>query len=317
MKASMVFGMMSAVARTSASRISGKRLRPGWSFKFEAFARAMKKTESEVRKLDPAVQGAAWSERTVAHPILKKVRFEPAEGIDGEWVIPNDDDGKGRVILYLHGGWYSSNSPRNFREMMARLTTEAKTRAFLPDYRLAPQHPFPAAIDDTLAAWRWLREKHDDIVVAGDSAGGGLTAALILKLRDAGEPLPKRAAFICPWVDLSAESGSMIEHEPFDWSDRSEVFKRVKLYLGDRDPKTPLASPVYADLHGFPPSLVQIGGAEMLLDQAVAFADKLKRDGSPVTLEITPDMIHDWHMFAALFPEGRAAIARVAEFLRQ
>lgn len=311
----MVLGMLGAALRTSGARLRGKPLRPGWSFAFESFARALKATEREVRQLPPSEQGAAWLERSMAQPILKQVRFEPADSLPAEWVIPNDADPKAPVLLYLHGGWYSSASPRNYRELMARVTTQARVRALVVDYRLAPEHPFPAAIEDTLAAYRWLRKDMPRIAVAGDSAGAGLTAALLIELREAGEPMPDCAAFVCPWVDLAASGGSLSAHEPFDWSDRDEVAKRVKLYLGERDPRTPLASPVHADLRGFPPSLVQIGGAEMLLDQAVAFAERMRQHGSPVTLEITPDMIHDWHMFAALFPEGRAAIARLAAFI--
>lgn len=311
----MVLGMLDAAVRTGAARLRGKPLRPGWSFGFETFARSLKRAERQVRQLPPSEQGAAWLERSVAQPILGRVRFEPADSIAAEWVIPNDDGPESPVLLYLHGGWYSSASPRNYRELMARLTTAARVRALVVDYRLAPEHPFPAAIEDTLAAYRWLRAKTDWVAVAGDSAGAGLTAALLITLRDANEPMPACAAFVCPWVDLAASGGSLIANEPFDWSDPGEISKRVKLYLGDRDPRTPLASPLHADLRGFPPSLVQVGGAEMLLDQAVAFAERMQRDGAPVTLEIAPDMIHDWHLFAALFPEGKAAIRRLAAFI--
>ena len=315
-------GLLTSAARVAGRRLSGRGLRPGWSFRFETFADALKRAEREVRKLPPSAQGEAWEMRAFPNPVLNRVRFEAttAGGVPAEWTIPKDDDGSSPVLLYLHGGWYSSGSPRNYRELLARATLAASVRALAIDYRLAPAHPFPAAIDDTVAAWRWLVGTGiapTRIAVAGDSAGGGLAVALLTSLRDGGEPLPACAALLCPWVDLSASGGSLVDNARFDWSDPEAIAGRARLYLGDRDPTLPLASPVFANLRGLCPLLVQAGGAEMLLDQAARLAARAQEAGTSVTLQVAPEMIHDWQLFAALFPEGREAIVELARFLRR
>jgi epsilon-lactone hydrolase len=223
-------------------------------------------------------------------------------------------------VLHLHGGWFSSCSPRNFREPLARIVTATgRLRVLSVDYRLAPQHPFPAQIEDALAAWRWLlaSERPSRVVVVGESAGGGLTAALMLRLRDEGLPMPAGAALLSPWVDLSARGGSLESNADCDWFDPEEIPARARLYLGDRDPTSPLASPLLADLRGLPPLLVQVGDAEMLRDQGVRFAEKARAAGVPVTLDLLPDMIHNAHVLAPVSPVARAAIERIAAFIRE
>ncbi len=320
-KLELVGGLARSAARVGMRRLTGRRLRPGWSFGFETLVDAFRRSGREIRRLPPEAQGAAWEQRMMPHPVLRQVRFETASagGVAAEWVVPTAGHDATAVLLYLHGGWYSSASPRNYRELLARVTTAAGVRALALDYRLAPAHPFPAALDDARAAWRWLMANGGSpsrTVVAGDSAGGGLSAALLVALRDAGEPLPAGAALLSPWVDLSDRGGSIVGNAPFDWIDPAELDERVRFYVGDGDAKPPLVSPGFAELGGLPPLLVQVGSAELLLDQGRRFAERARAAGVEVTLEVAPDMIHDWHLFAAFVPQARAAIASLAAFVR-
>jgi acetyl esterase/lipase len=226
-----------------------------------------------------------------------------------------------RVIYYLHGGGYVLGSINTHREMVSRLSRAASARVLILDYRLAPENPFPAAVDDSTAAYRWLLSVGVDparLVIAGDSAGGGLTVATLVALRDAGESLPRAGICLSPWVDLECVGECMVtkaERDPVLTRDISLML--AKAYLGDTDPRTPLASPIYADLTGLPPLLIQIGTAEVLFDDATRLADRARAAGVDVILEPWDDMIHVWHMFAAILPEGQQAIDRIGEFIRQ
>jgi acetyl esterase/lipase len=316
-------GLAVSSARVVPKRVRRGPLHPEWTLGFEIFADALRRNTFRINKVPPSEQGREWEKVSPPHPIVKRVRFEEtsAGGVPAEWVLPREGANDGApVVLHLHGGWYSSASPRNFHEWLARLVVATgNVRLLSLDYRLAPEHPFPVAIDDALAAWRWLQAsgvKPSRTVIVGESAGGGLAAALMLRLREAKEPLPAAAALLSPWVDLSARGGSLETNASFDWCEPEDVANRVRYYLGDRDPTTPLASPALADLRGLPPLLVQAGGAEMLLDQGVRFAEKARDAGVPVTLDVIPGMIHVGHLFAIVSPVARAAIDRVAAFIR-
>jgi len=318
---SVLSGLAVSGARVVPRRLRRGPLHPGWTLTFEIFADALKTSAVRINKVPPSEQGREWARVSPPHPIVKRVRFEEtsAGGVPAEWVLPRDGAEGAPVVLHLHGGWYSSASPRNFHEWLARLVLAVGSARLLSlDYRLAPEHPFPAAIDDALAAWRWLLAsgvKPSRTVIVGESAGGGLAAALMLRLRDAKEPLPAAAALLSPWVDLSARGGSLETNAPFDWCEPEDVPNRVRYYLGDRDPTTLLASPALADLRGLPPLLVQAGGAEMLLDQGVRFAEKARNAGVPVTLDVVPGMIHVGHLLATVSSDARAAIDRIAVFI--
>jgi acetyl esterase/lipase len=250
------------------------------------------------------------------------VRCDPVDagGVPAEWITTPDVVAE-RVIYYLHGGGYVMGSINTHREMVSRLSRAASARVLIINYRLAPENPFPAAVDDSLAAYRWLLSVGVDparLVIAGDSAGGGLTVTTLISLRDAGESLPRAGICLSPWVDLECLGECMVtraERDPILTRDISLML--AKAYLGDTDPRTPLVSPLYADLTGLPPLLIQVGTAEVLFDDATRLADHARAAGVDVILEPWDDMIHVWHMFAAILPEGQQAIDRIGEFIHQ
>ena len=250
------------------------------------------------------------------------VHCEPVDagGVPAEWITTPGAVSE-RVIYYLHGGGYVIGSINTHREMVSRLSRAASARVLIIDYRLAPENPFPAALDDSLAAYRWLLSGGVDparLVIAGESAGGGLTVATLVALRDAGEPLPCAGICLSPWVDLESLGESMVtraETDPLVNRDGGLIW--AKAYLGNTDPRTPLASPLHADLTGLPPLLIQVGTAEILFDDARRLADCARAAAVDVTLEPWDDMIHMWHFFAAMLPEGQQAIDRIGQFIRQ
>ena len=244
-----------------------------------------------------------------------------AGGVPAAWVEAPGADA-GRVMLYLHGGGYVIGSIDTHRELAGRLSQASAARVLILDYRLAPEHPYPAAVEDAAAAYRWLLAdggaEPARTVIAGDSAGGGLTVAAMLALRDAGDPLPAAGVCLSPWVDMEGIGASMTAKADVDPMVRREGLVRMAgLYLNGADPRTPLAAPLYADLSGLPPLLIHVGTAETLLDDATRLAERAQAAGADVTLESWNDMIHVWHIFAPLLPEGQQAVERVGDYVRQ
>jgi monoterpene epsilon-lactone hydrolase len=258
----------------------------------------------------------------IAQPVPDDVRLESVEasGVPAQWIIPPNADQE-RVIYYLHGGGYTIGSINTHRAMVAAIARSAEARALALDYRLAPEHPFPAAVEDATAGYRWLlaqgaRPAH--IVIAGDSAGGGLTLATLVALRDAGDPLPAAGVCLSPWVDLEGLGDSMTSKADADPIVQKEPMLRMAAaYLGGADPRTPLAAPLYAGLQGLPPLLIQVGTSETLLDDSNRIAERARAAGVDVTLEPWEEMIHVWQLFAGMVPEGREAIDRIGAFIRQ
>ncbi|HEY1259537.1 MAG TPA: alpha/beta hydrolase [Stellaceae bacterium] len=249
------------------------------------------------------------------------VRIAPADanGVAAEWTATPQAD-PARVILYLHGGGYVSGSIASHRHMVAEAGREAGARTLALAYRLAPEHPFPAALDDALAGYRHLLAQGIEarhIAVAGDSAGGGLTVALLVSLRDAGLPLPACAWCISPWVDLEMRGASMTTKADIDpLIQKPYLSELAAAYLGGADPRSPLAAPIHAELGGLPPLLIQVGSAETLLDDAVALAGRAGAANVMVRLEIWPDMIHAWPLFHPRLAAGRRALKAAGVFLR-
>jgi len=243
-----------------------------------------------------------------------------AAGRPAEWIAAPGAD-PSRAVLYLHGGGYVIGSLNTHRELAGRLSRASGARVLLLDYRLAPEHPFPAAVEDAAAAWRWLITQGvaaRRAAVAGDSAGGGLTLATLLRLRDTGAPLPAAGVCLSPWVDLEATGASMQSRSAVDpIVQREPLLQMAQLYLGGASARDPLASPLYASLRGLPPLLVQVGEAETLLDDATRLSERARAAGVEVTLEVWPEMIHVWHLFAPLLPEGAKAVDGVGAFMRE
>ena len=249
----------------------------------------------------------------------KGMQYQPVDAnrVPAGWFIP-DQTAEG-VILYLHGGAYALGSVNAHREFLARLTKVIGKRILAIDYRLAPEHPHPAALEDAVAAYRWLLEQGiapAQIIIAGDSAGGGLTLAALLAVRDEGQPLPAGAVCISPWVDLALAGDSMQEKADVELVlDRDSLAMFAALYAGDEPLTNPLISPLYADLAGLPPLLIQAGTDEILLDDATRFAQKAEAAGVEVKLSVWQGMFHVFHMFP-FFAETAEAVAQIAEFVQ-
>ena len=243
-----------------------------------------------------------------------------AGGVTAEWVTA-EGASDSRVVLYLHGGGYIIGSPRTHRALMAKLSQDAGARVLGLDYRLAPEHPFPAPVEDAVAAYHWLLNEGYDpgrIAVAGDSAGGGLAVAALVQSRYLGLPMPAAAVCISPWVDMEGLGESMETRAKADpMVGKENLMISAKTYLGGSDPKAPLAAPLYADLRGLPAILIQVGDAEVLLDDSTRLAGVAREAGVEVQMHVWDDMIHVWHLFAPILPEGQQAISQAGEFIKK
>ncbi len=250
------------------------------------------------------------------------VRIETIPALKGEWIEPKaaNHPARRRCILYFHGGAYIAMSAKNYRSITSRLAVGSEACLFALDYRRAPEHPFPAALDDAIGAYRALvaaGTPTDRLVVAGDSAGGGLALALLVALRDAGDRLPAAAVLFSPWTDLAATGESVIRNSESDaMFFGSWIVPVARHYLGATPATNPLASPVYADLTGLPPFLIQVSDTEVLLDDSRRVAETAARAGVEATLRIWPGLPHVWQFFAPFLPEARAALREAAAFVR-
>ncbi len=273
----------------------------------------------EVKKLPIAERRLADDKNASNFPTPEGTEIEAVttEKFKGEWVR-TPDVRSDAALLYLHGGAYVFCSPLTHRHLVASLSAATNLPAFAVDYRLAPEAPFPAAVDDTFAAYHWLIEQGfspDKIVVAGDSAGGGLTLALMISLRDAGLPLPAAGVLICPWVDLTL-SGESYSSTPEAVGTRERLVNLVQLYLNGADIKNPLASPLFANLRGLPPLLIHGGTADPFFSDSISLEPAAKAAGVEATLEVWEDMVHIWHFFYPMLSEGQAAIQKIGEFVK-
>jgi monoterpene epsilon-lactone hydrolase len=259
------------------------------------------------------------AERVFPTPADVKVETVTAPERPAEWLRPPGIR-TDAAVLYLHGGGYVIGSPRSHRHLAAAIARAGGTAALLLDYRLAPEHPFPAALEDAVAAYEWLLARGiapERIVVAGDSAGGGLTVATLLALRDRQLPRPGAGVCISPWVDLTCSGATYVTKAAVDpIVARESVTMMAQAYAGAGDPKGSLLSPLYADLRGLPPLLVQVGSDEVLLDDALGLGERARAAGVDVTVREWPAMIHVWHWFLPMLAEAERAIEGIGTFVR-
>jgi acetyl esterase/lipase len=265
------------------------------------------------RRLDEI--GATW-------PVASDVTLTTVDidGIPAEWSsVPGSDNS--RVLMFFHGGGYCSGSIVSHRRMVSEAGREAGARTLAVGYRLAPEHPFPAALDDALAAWQFLRRQGiapAHLAVGGDSAGGGLTLALTMRLRERNEPLPACLWLVSPWTDLTMSGSTLVSKDAVDpLIHKGYLGELADAYLhGVIDRKDPRVSPLFGDLSALPPTLIQVGSDETLLDDAVRLAAAAGAAAAAVTLEIWPHMIHAWHLWNARLEAGRRALGSAGRFMR-
>ena len=259
--------------------------------------------------------------RAKAFPLPSDVSVQPvvANGVRAEWTSTPDAD-PSSAILYLHGGGYVICSLESHRHLVAEIGRASGTRTLAIDYRLAPEHPFPAPVEDTVAAYRYLLASGltpNRIALAGDSAGGGLVIGSLLAIREAGLPLPGCGWCISPWVDMEALGELFTDRAEADPTvQRDTIRMMAQWYLGGGDPRHPHAAPIYGDLRGLPALLIQVGAAETLLDDSMALARKAGAADVLVDLQIWPEMIHIWHIYFPMLSAGRRAIASGGTFVR-
>ena len=253
-----------------------------------------------------------WRSRELLLPPMRGEWIEP----DTDWAADPTD---GRTILYLHGGGYFFYSPQSHRPITYALAKGASARLFALDYRLAPEHRFPAALDDAVACYRRLMMDGvapRKLVIAGDSAGGGLALATLVYLRDHGDPLPAGAVLFSPWTDLAATGATLVTNNGADpMFIGPDLGKAAAHYLGTMPGTNPLASPVYANLKDLPPLFVQASTIEVLLDDSIRVVDKARHEGVVVLFKVWPDLPHVWHLFSPLLPEARAALREASAFI--
>lgn len=298
--------------------------RPTWDVSFETLAELFRESSRRVIRLPLEAQRRSTGAVVLAlpsSPLYKETTFERVEagGVAAEWVRREDAAG-GPVVLYFHGGGYGLGSVETHRDLVSRICRACSASGLSLEYRLAPEHRFPAQLHDATNAYRWLLEQGvppSRIVVAGDSAGGALALSCLVRLRDSGIPLPAAGVCMSPWVDLEALGASVDANERYDYISRRALEQYRKRFIGDGDPRNPLAAPLYADLGGLPPVLIQVGSAEVLLDDSTRVAECARKAGVDVTLHVWEDMIHVWQLFAFMAPQGAAAIDEIGAFVRE
>jgi acetyl esterase/lipase len=279
----------------------------------KARAQTVRKTTDEDR--------ASYEHMLASMPMADDIDTERvgAGGVPAEWLRAPGAQAD-RVMLYFHGGGYVVGSMRTHRTMLSHMSRASGLSVLGLDYRLAPENPFPAPVEDAIAAYRWLLHRGiepGNIVLGGDSAGGGLVVSALVAIRYAGEPMPAAGVCISPWVDMEATGESFTTNAHVDPSvSRERILNIAKVYLAGKNPRAPLASPLYADLHELPPLLSMVGSIETLLDDARAITERAQAAGVEAVLEIWDDMPHVWTHFAPILPEGQQAVDRIGDFLR-
>jgi monoterpene epsilon-lactone hydrolase len=252
------------------------------------------------------------------HPNVQVTQLRAGQ-VPAEWSIPAGAPAD-RCLLYIHGGSWDMGSPHTHRALVSYLAYESSVPALSIDYRLAPEHPYPAGLDDCLSAYQWLLESGfsaSQIIVAGDSAGGNLTLALLLLLRDRRVALPAAAVALSPATDLTGSSASFLTRRQLDpVLINLEGTTIVRDYVCDHDPQEPYISPLFGDLHGLPPILIHVGDHEVLLDDALRFAERARLAGVDIQVVVWPEMFHVFQFFVPWMPEARQAVGQISEFIK-
>ncbi len=247
-----------------------------------------------------------------------KIEKVDIDGIQAEWLFPVNASQE-KVILYLHGGGYVTGSIEDHRMMCGLLANSTEAQVLSPEYRLAPEHPFPAALDDSLKVYQWLVDQgysSTNIIVAGDSAGGGLSVATVLALKERSESLPAAVVCLSPWVDLALKGQSHTTKAKVEAMLQTDVLREWALcYTDESNLINPLVSPIYGDFHGFPPLLIQVGSEEILLNDSILLAEKARTDGVDVTLKVWEGMWHVWQALGELIPENKKTFEEIGEFV--
>ncbi len=248
-----------------------------------------------------------------------KLERTTINGLYAEWLRPKAAT-RGKVLLYLHGGAYVIGSCRSHRQMVSHIARAAVIDALVPEYRLAPDHQFPAAIDDAIGVYRELLAsgiRSEDIVISGDSAGGGLTVATLLSLRNAGDPMPAAAVLLSPFLDATGSGESATTRADKDpWFHAKDMEVVIRHYCGESEARNPLVSPVFGNVAGLPPVYIQVGDHEILLSDSTRFTDMLREAGSEVEIEVWPEMWHVFQLFVGKMPESRQAINKIGAYLK-
>ncbi len=288
----------------------------------EAMAGVLERLRERPRRTDEPID--VWrdgmEDRAKAFRPQEGVSFDPvnAAGVDAEWTIPSITDN--RFLIYFHGGGYCCGSISTHRVFASFLAVASKARVLNVGYRLAPEHPYPAAVHDAVAVYEWLLAQNiapGSIAMGGDSAGGGLTIAALMSLRDARRALPAAAVLLCPWTDLTLSGASIESGSEAELVARlPDLIQLKEWYLNGHTPEDPMISQIFVDLTGLPPMLVQAGKADILLDDGRRFAQRAVEAGVNATLEEWDEMIHVWQALAPILPEGQQAVNRIGKYLQ-
>lgn len=308
------------VARVAWSRTRRGPKQPGWSMRYETLVEMLRlQFGGASRELSPNELARIRKRFDAIGDVEDKrdrsvTEYTEVDAMKAAWISPKHSAPGEGVVLYLHGGGYMVGSPRSHRGIMGSIAVNASVRVLGIDYRLAPEHPCPAAIDDALKAYRWVIERFDpaQVVIAGDSAGGGLTAATLVAARDAGLPMPAGAVLISAWLDLTATP----RNAGYDYIFVADHVA-AKRYGGERPLDDPQVSPLYSDLRGLPPLFVIAGGVETLVDQSIEFARLAREAGVQTQLHVEPHEIHVYPAFVDVSPRAQNGMGRIAHFIAQ
>jgi epsilon-lactone hydrolase len=317
---SILLFLWTIIAVTTHRLFRGPRLSE-WTWTFEIATSFLQRQERIAFKMPNIVDQREYTDAFVfASSALSCVQVDAVEEADvkGRWFVPRADVGQ-HTLLYLHGGGYAF-SARAHDNLIALVTLAARARTFALDYRLTPEHPFPAQLEDAQTAYKWLLNTgvaHEHLVVAGDSAGGNLTLALLLALRDAQRPLPALAICLCPWTDMDVSYESLSANERYDWVERRMVIQWREWFWQGADTRSLLLSPLHADLRGLPPIYIQAGEVEILIDMIRAFERRAQEQGAPVSLDVWKQMNHDFQAYGATMRQSREALQRIREVIEQ